>query len=215
MKKRARKFSSAFWLMQPLSFSPEGGDGGAGAGSGDGGSGDAGQSKDDGQQKGADGAQAGDGKSDAADSEMAQRIEAMQKVNRDLEAKINGLKDGFKQALGIDDKKTTPEELVGKLQQRLDELTHTTLVNTVARGHKITDEDDIATLSAIKDEAVMRKVAERLAPSDDAQDSSKSRKGTPRPDTSQGRSGGESGNKPVSVSQVMADRAAARDAAKK
>ncbi|KNX38093.1 hypothetical protein [Luteipulveratus halotolerans] len=134
------------------------------------------------------------------------RFEAQRQVNRDLETKLNSMRDGFKAALGIEDKeKVSTDDLVSKLQTQLDSLTHTSVVNDVARRHKITDDDDLALLSDIKDQAAMEKLAARLAPSGDTQDSGKPR--TPRPDPSQGQGSG-SGTRATSVAQVMADRTA-------
>ncbi|MBK6602328.1 MAG: hypothetical protein IPG28_12540 [Betaproteobacteria bacterium] len=122
------------------------------------------------------------------------KFEGQQKVNRDLEAKLNTLRDGLKSALGVDDKKVDPADLVGKLQEQLDRLTHTNLVEQVARRHGITEEEDLALLASAKDSDAMTKLAARLAPKADEGDKSKPGKpGTPKPDLSQGKAGGGAG----------------------
>jgi len=71
-----------------------------------------------------------------------------------------------------------PEEVVANLQQQVAEMRHDALVERVARSHGITDDDDVAVLRAIKDEALMERLAERLkAPSGPS---------TPAPDQGQG-----------------------------
>lgn len=119
--------------------------------------------------------------------EIESKIEAQQKVNRDLEAKLNTLKDGLKAALGIEDKKADPTELVGKLQEQLDNLTHTNLVNDVARRHGITDDTDVDLLRKITDKGAMEALAARLAPADA---SKPGKPGTPKADPSQARGSG-------------------------
>ena len=144
--------------------------------------------------------------------EWRSRFEGQQKVNRDLEGKLNALRDGLKSALGVEDKKADPTELVSKLQEQLDSLSHTNLVNEVARRHKITDEDDIALLATAKDADAMGKLATRLAPKGDEGGQQKPGKpGTPKPDPSQGRGAG-TGAKPNSIAEVMDQRRAAREA---
>lgn len=163
-----------------------------------------------GDDKGAD-----DGKGKADPDDWRGRFEGQQKVNRDLEVKLNTLRDGLKSALGVDDKKVDPADLVGKLQEQFDRLTHTNLVEQVARRHRITDDEDIALLAAATDADAMGKLAARLAPKADEGDKSKPGKpGTPKPDPSQGKGAGSGAVRPTSVAQVMEDRRAAREKTK-
>lgn len=152
-------------------------------------------------------------KADDKGDDWHAKFEGQQKVNRDLESKLNALRDGLKSALGVEDKKADIAELVGGLKDQLDTLTHTNLVNEVARRHKL-DEDDIAHIAALKDPEAMDKLAARIAAlkaATEATEKKPGKPGTPRPDPSQGRGGGSEGAKPTSVAQVMADRRAARD----
>lgn len=138
-------------------------------------------------------AEKGDGKG-RPDEDLHSKVEAQQKVNRDLEGKLNTLKDGLKAALGIEDKKADPADLVARLQEQLDRLTHDNLVSDVARRHKITDDDDLALLATARDADAMDKLAARLAPkADDGDKSRPGKPGTPKPDPSQGKGGGGAG----------------------
>lgn len=149
------------------------------------------------------------------DDDWRDKFEGQQKVNRDLEAKLNTLRDGLKTALGIEDKKADATELVTKLQEQLNQLAHDNLVESAARRHGITEEDDLALLRTAKDPEAMEKLAARLAPKADEGDKSKPGKpGTPKPDPSQGKGAGSGAVRPTSVAQVMEDRRAAREKTK-
>lgn len=159
-------------------------------------------------------AEKGDGKG-RPDEDLHSKVEAQQKVNRDLEGKLNTLKDGLKAALGIEDKKADPADLVARLQEQLDRLTHDNLVSDVARRHKITNDDDLALLATARDADAMDKLAARLAPkADDGDKSRPGKPGTPKPDPSQGKGAGSGAVRPTSVAQVMEDRRAAREKTK-
>lgn len=163
-----------------------------------------------GDDKGAD-----DGKGKADPDDWRGRFEGQQKVNRDLEGKLNTLRDGLKTALGIEDKKADATELVTKLQEQLNQLAHDNLVESAARRHGITEEDDLALLRTAKDPEAMEKLAARLAPKADEGDKSKPGKpGAPKPDPSQGKGVGSGAVRPTSVAQVMEDRRAAREKTK-
>lgn len=138
------------------------------------------------------------------------RFTGQQKVNRDLEAKFNALRDGLKTVLGVEDKRTTPDELLSAMRQQLDELTRARDVSIVARNHKITDINDLALLAAAPPSEV-EKLAARLAPKGDDAPAWKGpgKPGTLKPDPSQGRGAGGSA-RATSVSQVVEDRRAAR-----
>lgn len=149
------------------------------------------------------------------DDDWRDKFEGQQKVNRDLEAKLNTLRDGLKTALGIEDKKADATELVTKLQEQLNQLAHDNLVESAARRHGITEEDDLALLRTAKDPEAMEKLAARLAPKADEGDKSKPGKpGAPKPDPSQGKGVGSGAVRPTSVAQVMEDRRAAREKTK-
>lgn len=153
---------------------------------------------------------------DAGDSadEWRGKFEGQQKVNRDLEAKLNSIRDALKVAAGVDDKKADPADLVSKLQEQLDRLTYTNLVEQMARRHGITEEEDIALLAAATDADAMTKLAARLAPKADEGEKKPGKPGTPKPDPSQGKAGGDGAIRPTSIAQVMADRRAAREKTK-
>lgn len=145
----------------------------------------------------------------AGDDEWQNKFAAQQKVNRDLEAKLNALRDGLKSALGVDDKKADIGDLVSGLKDQLDTLTHNNRVNETARRHGLMDKDDIALLGSTKDPDVMDKLGARLAKA--AENVKPGKPGTPKPDPSQGKGGSGEVARPTSVAQVMADRQAARE----
>lgn len=131
----------------------------------------------------------------AAAEDFAAKFEGQRQVNRDLESKLNQLRDGLKGALGIDDKKADATELVSRLQDQLNSLAHTNLVSDVARRHRITDDEDLTILSGIKDKDAMEKLAARLSPGDGTDPGKpgstiSGKPGTPKPDPSQGSPGG-------------------------
>lgn len=192
----------------------EGTDGGKADDAGDGGKDDAKTDSD--KEKGKD-----DGGDAGALGEPGKRAlkaerEAREKAERETKAvkdQMDSFFGGLKGLLGGDDgKKADPVELIETLRGEIGGLKHTNLVDSVARSHKITDETDLGHLRSAKDEDAMRSLAKRLAPkdTDDEPDDKDKRKRTPRPDSSQGKGGGADSAKPSSVSQVMADRRAAR-----
>lgn len=112
-------------------------------------------------------------------TDWAAKFEAQQKVNRDLETKLNELRDGTRtqaeaaakaqrealaKALGLGpDEATDADKLANQvttLSDQLAELTKANLVLTIGKG---LSEDDQALLAALPDEATMRTVAARLA----------------------------------------------------
>jgi hypothetical protein len=125
------------------------------------------------------GAKSDEGKPQSGEIDWAAKFEAQQKVNRDLETKLNELRDGTKtqaeaaakaqrealaKALGLGpDEATDADKLASQvtdLSDRLTELTKANLVLTIGKG---LSEDDQALLAALPDEATMRTVAARLA----------------------------------------------------
>lgn len=115
------------------------------------------------------------------DPGLQQRFDGLQQVNRDLEAKLNQLRDGLKSALGVEDKKADANQLVDQisaLRGQVTDLAHTNLVNEVARANNITDDADLALIAKQPDKASMEALAVRLKPAEGAP--------TPKPDLSQG-----------------------------
>ena len=86
------------------------------------------------------------------------------------------------EVLGVKDKAPTSDDLVGALKSQVDEMALDLAVERLAREHRITEADDLATLRAITDPDVREKAAARLAP----QGGEPEVRRTPRPDASQG-----------------------------
>ena len=143
-------------------------------------------------------------------------LKAERDARKAADAESQNLKKAIADALGIQGTggKPTTDDIVATLQQQVATMQHTNLVLSVANAHKIDDEGDIDLLRQVTDETAMRKLAARLATTNDDQSatdtSRKPGKRTPAPDPSQGRGDGDAGRK--SVTQIMADRAAARAA---
>jgi len=146
-----------------------------------------------------------------ADDEWRSKFEGQQKVNRDLETKLNGIRDALKVAAGVDDKKADDSDVIAAVRNELAGLRHENAVEKAARRHGITDDDDLKILAAATDAEAMERLAARLAPkADEGETKTKPGKpGNPKPDPSQGKGGGGA-VRPTSIAQVMADRAAAR-----
>ena len=86
------------------------------------------------------------------------------------------------EVLGVKDKTVTSDDLVGALKSQVDKMELDLAVERLAREHRITEADDLATLRAITDPGVREKAAARLAP----QGGEPEVRRTPRPDESQG-----------------------------
>lgn len=144
--------------------------------------------------------------SGAGDTDWKSKFDGQQKVNRDLEGKLNQLRDGLKAALGVEDKKADAPELLAQMQKQLDAMAHESAVNEVARSHGITDTTDLDLLRSSADRAAMEKLAARLAPSKDgAQQNPSGKPGTPKPDPSQGRGGSRGATGSVSAGSDLWD----------
>lgn len=129
------------------------------------------------------------------DTDVTEKLEGQKRVNRDLETKLNQMRDGLKAALGVDDKKASVEDLISSLKDEIGGLRRENLVEKVARRHNITSDDDLALLQSATDSAAMEKLAARIAPKGDdkdATDASGKPGSKPKPDSSQGRGGGGS-----------------------
>lgn len=180
----------------------------------------------DGADKGADGA--GKGDKDAKSEELgaggmsalkAER-EARSKLEKQV-AELSGVKetlDAMKAAMAgkVEGK---PEDAVKELAQQVDDLKRQTLVERIARENKITSDEDVELLSAMRSEKELRALAARLKPSDDAGDGNDAKDGKkgggkPRPDASRGQGGGDSAAS-KSVAEIQAERRAAREAKSK
>ncbi|MBK8758844.1 MAG: hypothetical protein IPM08_17530 [Actinomycetales bacterium] len=108
-----------------------------------------------------------------ADDEWRSKFEGQQKVNRDLETKLNGIRDALKVAAGVDDKKADDSDVIAAVRDELAGLRHENAVEKAARRHGITDDDDLKILAAATDAEAMEILAARLAP--------RPTKATPRP----------------------------------
>lgn len=144
------------------------------------------------------------------------RFEGQQKVNRDLEGKFNELRNGLAAALGVQGKKASTDDLVASLTQQVTAMQRDTLVYRVAVEHQITDAEDLELIKASTDEQAMRKLAARLAakPSAPAGGDVDKNRG-PKPDPSQGLSGGTGAKPASSVTAIREERIAAAAARKR
>lgn len=127
------------------------------------------------------------------------KFEAQQKVNRDLEAKFNGLRDSqqtqaqaIAQALGIKPEDTPDVSVLAATVATLqDQFTQTQLANTVltvAAENGITAAADLELLRSVKDESTMRTIAARIAATNGTDTPPIAAPG-PRPDLTQGAAG--------------------------
>ena len=93
------------------------------------------------------------------------------------------------EAFGVKvEKGAKPDEALMRLTSTVGAIQDQLSVERLARQHKITDEDDIATLLAVSDEGARAKLAARLAPADPGPDN-EPRPRIPKPDASQGPKG--------------------------
>lgn len=130
-------------------------------------------------------------------------LRAEREERKKLETQLADLKKGLLGALGGtegDDGKDDADAAIAKIQQRLDDMQHQNAVLAVANEHRITDKDDLALLGTIKDVEAMKKLAERLAPSDDDGDGRGRR---PKPDRSQGGGDGSDSRPSVAAGRDM------------
>lgn len=106
---------------------------------------------------------------------------------------------------GKPDDKAGGEDAIAAITRRLDESDRRADVERLARVNRITEDNDVALLMGVTDKAQREALAKRLAP---AEDDGKDVRRLPRPDPSQGRSGGD--RRPGSVRQAMEDHVATR-----
>lgn len=135
-----------------------------------------------------------------AEVDWKARFEAQQTVNRDLEKKLNDIRDSQKaqadslaKALGLKPEESTDaSKLAGQvatLQGSFQQMQHDNMVLLVAREHGLADQADVDLLRAVGNEETMRGVAKRLAAA------AESGSGKPKPDLTQGGHGrGDAGS---------------------
>lgn len=126
-----------------------------------------------------------------AEIDWQERYSGQLKVNRDLEGKLNSLRNGLAGALGLEDKKASTDDLVTKLTESVDSIKHDLLVEQVARENKIVDSDDLELLRGLTDETAMRKLAARLAATDEPETGNARKPKAPKPDGSVGTGDGK------------------------
>lgn len=83
----------------------------------------------------------------------------------------------------------TPEDAVKALTDKVAALEHQTLVERIARDNKITSDEDVQLLSAMRSDKEIRALAKRLASTENPEGDKGTKK--PRPDPSQGHGGGD------------------------
>lgn len=120
-----------------------------------------------------------------------ERYSGQLKVNRDLEGKLNSLRNGLAGALGLEDKKASTDDLVAELTKSVGSIKHELLVATVANENKIDDKDDLELLRGLTDETAMRKLAARLAVTDEPETGNVRKPKAPKPDGSVGTGDGK------------------------
>lgn len=113
---------------------------------------------------------------------QVQQLTAAQQTQKDALAKAFGL---------APDETSDVAKLADQITTLRDDFTatkHQNVVLSVANEHKISDPDDLALLSEVKDEAKMRALAARLAGGEAGTPSGAP--GTPKPDRTQGAGAG-------------------------
>ena len=92
---------------------------------------------------------------------LRQEREAREKLEREV-GPLRQQMEALSRVFGGESTTGKPEDVVATLQQQVADMRHDTLVERVARSHGITDDDDVAVLREVKDEALMQRLAERL-----------------------------------------------------
>ena len=108
--------------------------------------------------------------------------------------------DALKAALG-GGAEVKPEDAIKALADKVGALEHQTLVERVARDNKITAEEDVKLLSAMRSEEEIRALAQRLATTEEPADGKGKEK--PRPDPSAARGGGDGAKSGVSAGRDL------------
>ena len=137
------------------------------------------------------------------------KFEAQQKVNRDLEAKLNGVRDAqTKQtealagALGLKPQDAPDISVIAAtvrtLSEQFEQTQRQNLVLSVANDHGIKDADAIADLASVQGEDAMRRMAARIAASNPTGSDTSTTSPGPRPDLTQGAQGTPAAGDPAS-----------------
>lgn len=92
---------------------------------------------------------------------LRQEREARERLEREV-GPLRQQMEALSRVFGGESTTGKPEDVVATLQQQVAEMRHNTLVNDVARRHGITNDEDVAVLREVRDEAVMTRLAERL-----------------------------------------------------
>lgn len=92
---------------------------------------------------------------------LREEREARERLEREV-GPLRQQMEALRAVFGGEATKGKPEDVVATLQEQVAEMRHETTVERVARSHGITDDDDVAVLRAIKDEALMGQLAARL-----------------------------------------------------
>lgn len=92
---------------------------------------------------------------------LRQEREAREKLEREV-GPLRQQMEALSRVFGGESTTGKPEDVVATLQQQVADMRHDTLVERVARSHGITDDDDVAVLREVRDEALMQRLAERL-----------------------------------------------------
>lgn len=152
----------------------------------------------------------GEGGKKALEAERT-RAKAAEDAARALKGEFDGFKDAMSEFLGIKPKSDDDgADALVAIKEQVAAMQRESAVLKLANAHQITDEGDLTILASATDAEQMKKLAERLAPKEQDRDATSRR---PKPDRTQGGGdGNNSQSRGGSVSQVMADRAAARAA---
>ena len=92
-------------------------------------------------------------------------LEQEREARKRLEGEVAPLReqmDALRRAFGAEATPGKPEDIVTHLQQQVEQMQRDSLVNTVARRHGITNDDDVALLRGATDADHMARLAERL-----------------------------------------------------
>jgi len=136
----------------------------------------------------------GEGGKKALESEREARKQA-EKQAESLKGEFDGFKKALAEGLGIKtDGGDKGEDALTAVQNQLAAMQREAAVLRLANEHKITDKEDMALLASAKDDDAMKKLAERLAPTEPEGDARSPRK--PKPDRTQGggAGGGDEGS---------------------
>lgn len=125
----------------------------------------------------------GEGGKKALDAERDARKAAEGQLTT-LRTEFDAFKTALTQAVGVDPKKGDEGDALTQVQEQLASMQRENAVFRVAAENGITDKDDLDLLRSATDEQAMSKLAGRLAAKAD------STPGTPKPDATQGGTGG-------------------------